>query len=84
MASVAVVGGASEGLGQLAALLSSAGGEVVLVSSDFPSVTYPWLAARDRLGMGIRWVRDTPVRDLTLSLGDAISERTTVVCVSPV
>src|SRR6476646_11129485 len=82
--SVAVVGGASEGLGQLAALLSSAGGEVVLVSSDFPSVTYPWLAARDRLGMHIRWVRDTPVRDLTLSLGDAISERTTVVCVSPV
>ena len=83
-ASVAVTGGASEGLGQLAALLSSAGGEVVLVSSDFPSVTYPWLAARDRLGMHIRWVRDTPVRDLTLSLGDAISERTTVVCVSPV
>lgn len=84
VASVAVVGGASEGLGQLAALLSSAGGEVVLVSSDFPSVTYPWLAARDRLGMHIRWVRDTPVHDLTLSLGDAISERTTVVCVSPV
>ena len=52
VASVAVVGGASEGLGQLAALLSSAGGEVVLVASDFPSVTYPWLAARDRLGMG--------------------------------
>ena len=84
VASVAVVGGASEGLGQLAALLSSGGGEVVLVSSDFPSVTYPWLAARDRLGMGIRWVRDTPARDLTLSLGDAISDRTTVVCVSPV
>ena len=41
VASVAVVGGASEGLGQLAALLSSAGGEVVLVSSDFPSMTYP-------------------------------------------
>jgi selenocysteine lyase/cysteine desulfurase len=83
-ASVGVLGGASEGLGQLAALLSSAGGEVVLVASDFPSVTYPWLAAHDRLGMGIRWVRDTPDRDLTLSLGDAISERTTVVCVSAV
>ena len=54
------------------------------MSSDFPSVTYPWLAARDRLGMHIRWVRDTPARDLTLSLGDAISDRTTVVCVSPV
>jgi kynureninase len=49
--SVAVVGGASEGLGQLAALLSTAGGEAVLVASDFPSVTYPWLAARERLGM---------------------------------
>jgi selenocysteine lyase/cysteine desulfurase len=84
VSSVAVLGGASEGLGQLAALLSSAGGEVVLVANDFPSVTYPWLAARDRLGMRIRWVRDTPAHDLTLALGDAISERTTVVCVSAV
>jgi cysteine desulfurase/selenocysteine lyase len=84
VASVAVVGGASEGLGQLAALLSGAGGEVVLVASDFPSVTYPWLAARDRLGMRIRWVRDTPARDLTLAVGEAISERTTVVCLSAV
>src|SRR6476659_5838597 len=81
VASVAVVGGASEGLGQLAALLSSAGGEGVLVPSDFPSVTYPWLAAHDRLGMRICWVRDIPARDLTLSLGEAISEHTTVVCV---
>jgi selenocysteine lyase/cysteine desulfurase len=84
VASVAVVGGASEGLGQLAALLSGGGGEVVLVPTDFPSVTYPWLVARDRLGMGIRWVADTPDRDLTLALGEALSERTTVVCVSAV
>ena len=84
VASVAVVGGASEGLGQLAALLSSAGGEVVLVASDFPSVTYPWLAAHDRVGMRIRWVRDTADHDLTLSLSDAINERTTVVSVSAV
>src|SRR5215469_8618028 len=84
VSSVAVVGGASEGLGQLAALLASVGGEVILVASDFPSVTYPWLAARDRLGMRIRWVADTPDRDLTLALSDAISERTTVVCVSAV
>src|SRR4029077_7031973 len=34
--------------------------------------------------MGIRWVRDTPDHDLPLALGDAISDRTTVVCVSPV
>jgi hypothetical protein len=55
-----------------------------LVASDFPSVAYPWLAARDRLGMRICWVRDTAARDLTLALGDATSERTTVVCVGAV
>lgn len=82
--SVAVVGGASEGLGQLAGLLSAPGGEVILVPGDFPSVTYPWLAARQRCGMRIRWVPDNPGTDLTLSLADAISEQTTVVCVSAV
>ena len=46
--SVAVVGGASEALGQLAALTATRGGEVVLVSSDFPSVTYPWRPMRWR------------------------------------
>ena len=84
VASVAVVGGASEGLGQLAGMLSDPDGEVILVPSDFPSVTYPWLAARQRCGMRIRWVPDDPARDLTLELAGAISERTTVVCVSAV
>ena len=84
MTSVAVVGGASEGLGQLAALLSGPDGEVILVPSDFPSVTYPWLAAHERSGMRIRWVPDVAGEDLTQSMVDAISERTTVVCVSAV
>ena len=82
--SVAVVGGASEGLGQVAALLSDPHGEVILVPSDFPSVTYPWLAAHERAGMRIRWVPDVATKNLTQSLVDAISERTTVVCVSAV
>jgi len=82
--SVAVVGGASEGLGQLAGLLAAPEGEVILVPSDFPSVTYPWLAARRRCGMRIRWVPDDAATDLTLSLAEAISDRTTVVCVTPV
>jgi selenocysteine lyase/cysteine desulfurase len=77
---VAVVGGTSEALGQLAALTASPGGEVVLVASDFPSVTYPWLAARERLGMAIRWVHDEPRRALTAALLDAIHDGTTVVC----
>jgi selenocysteine lyase/cysteine desulfurase len=82
--SIAVVGGASEGLGQVAAMLSARGGEVVLVSGDFPSVTWPWLAARERSGMRIRWVREAAGEDLTQSLIDAVGERTTVVCVSAV
>jgi len=82
--SVAVVGGASEGLGQVAGMLATPQGEVILVPSDFPSVTYPWLAARQRSGMRIRWVPDDAATDLTLALAEAISERTTVVCVSAV
>ena len=84
VASVAVVGGASEGLGQLATMLSGPDGEVILVPSDFPSVTYPWLAAHERSGMRIRWVPDVAAKDLTQSLVAAISERTTVSCVSAV
>src|SRR5262249_57764630 len=74
VASGAVLGGATEGLGQLAAMLSGSDGEGILVTGDVPSVTYPWLAARDRSGTRIRWVRDVAAEDLTLSLVDAINE----------
>jgi cysteine desulfurase / selenocysteine lyase len=82
--SIAVVGGASEALGQLALLTARPGGEVVLVETEFPSVTYPWLGARDRLGMAIRWVGDDPAGDLTAAIVGAITDRTTVVCFSAV
>jgi cysteine desulfurase / selenocysteine lyase len=78
--SIAVVGGASEALGQLAIMTAKAGGEVVLVESDFPSVTYPWLVARERLGTSVRWVRDDPSEDLTGAIVDAVSGGTTAVC----
>ncbi len=82
--SIAIIGGASEGLGQMAAALATPSGEVVLVPTDFPSVTYPWLAARDRLGTAIRWVEDSPHTDLSAALIEAISDSTSVVCVSAV
>lgn len=82
--SVAVVGGASEALGQLAILTARAGGEVVLVASDFPSVTYPWLVARERFGTVVRWVEDDPGEDLTAALVDGIQGGTTTVCFSAV
>ncbi len=82
--SVAVVGGASEALGQLAILAGKAGGEVLLVATDFPSVTYPWLVARERFGTVIRWVEDSPKQDLTTALVDGMQSGTTAVCFSAV
>ena len=82
--SVAVVGGASEALGQLAILTAKAGGEVLLVASDFPSVTYPWLVARERFGTVVKWVEDSPEQDLTAALVDGIQSGTTAVCFSAV
>jgi cysteine desulfurase / selenocysteine lyase len=82
--SIAVVGGASEALGQLAILTAKAGGEVVLVASDFPSVTYPWLVARERFGVMIKWVEDDPGQNLTAALVDSIQGGTTAVCFSAV
>ena len=69
---VAVVAGASEGLGQVASLLEPEHGTVRLVGSDFPSVTYPWLAAAQRRGMSLRFVEDRADRDLTQDLVDAV------------
>lgn len=82
--SVAVVAGASEALGQLAILTAQAGGEVVLVASDFPSVTYPWLVARERFDTVIKWVKDDPEQDLTAALVNGIQSSTTAVCFSAV
>ena len=71
VASVAVVGGASEGLAQLPRCCPAREVRWSWCPAISPSVTYPWLAARDRLGMRIRWVRDTPGRDRTQALASA-------------
>jgi selenocysteine lyase/cysteine desulfurase len=81
---IAITGGASEALGQVSDALGSIDGSVVLVSSDFPSVTYPWLAERERRGTKILWVEDTPEHDLTEELVRAIDASTKAVCISAV
>lgn len=81
---VAVVGGASEGLGQVTSLLDPSAGTVVLVSSDFPSVTYPWLVLAERRPIALRFVDDRGDRDLTELLVDAIDRDTVVVSFSAV
>lgn len=81
---VAVVAGASEGLGQVTSLLEPEQGTVLLVRTDFPSVTYPWLAAAQRRGTRLRFIEDRFDRDLTQDLGDAIDPATAVVAFSVV
>jgi cysteine desulfurase/selenocysteine lyase len=81
---VAVIAGASEGLSQIASLLETDRGIVVLVSSDFPSVSYPWLRAAERSEIELRFIEDRPDRDLTQDLVDAVDPMTTVVAFSVV
>jgi len=82
---IAVTGGASELLGQLPYLVDpQRGSSVLAVATDFPAVTRPWLRLADRGGCDVRFVRDTPVTDLTDALVGAIDQRTCVVAVSQV
>jgi hypothetical protein len=76
---VAVVAGAGEGLGQMTSLLEPEHGTILLVGSDFPSVTYPWLAAAQRREISLRFIEDRADRDLTQDLVDAIEPATAVV-----
>ena len=81
---LAITGGASEALSQVAALVGKIDGSVLLVSSDFPSVTYPWLGAAPRLGTTIRTVEYHADENLTESLIGALDDSTTAVCLSAV
>jgi cysteine desulfurase/selenocysteine lyase len=81
---IAVVSGASEGLSQVASLLEPDGGKVLLVASDFPSVTYPWLALAERRDIEVRFIEDRPGRDLGQDLVEAIDATTVIVAFSVV
>jgi len=81
---IAVVSGASEGLGQVASLLEPDRGTVLLVASDFPSVTYPWLALTERRDIELCFIEDRPDRDLGQVLVEAIDATTVIVAFSVV
>ena len=82
---IAIIGGASELLGQLPYLLRPESGSGVLaVASDFPAVTRPWLRLADQGGCAVRFVDDAPSVDLTDALIDALDEKTAVLAVSQV
>ena len=76
---VAALRGASEGLATAAALAPA--GDVVLVATDFPSVTHPWLAG-SASGRSVTWVEDRASVSLTESVVDAIRPGVAAVCVT--
>ena len=69
---VAVLSSASELLGQVPMLVRPAdGSQVLVVESDFPAVTRPWLRHAATHAWKVRFVQDSPSADLTGNLLDA-------------
>lgn len=82
-ASLAILASASEMLSQLPFLFAPPpGGEILLVASDFPALTRPWLAHAAQQDATLRFVEDRPGRDLTETLTAAMGPKTAVVAVS--
>jgi len=82
---IAIVSCATEVLGGIPHLVAPlAGRRVVMVSSDFPAVTRPWLRVAELNECEVQFVDDDPERDLTADLIAALDDRTALVAVSAV
>ncbi|HSR44341.1 MAG TPA: aminotransferase class V-fold PLP-dependent enzyme [Acidimicrobiia bacterium] len=82
---IAILSSAGELLGQIPYLLPPpAGAEVIVVGSDFPAVTRPWLRLVERDECRLRFVEDDPATDLTADIVAAINDRTSLVAVGSV
>jgi len=80
---LAIVASASEVLGQLPLMLRPVVGDnIVLVSTDFPAITRPWIQYAAKHNCSIRFVDDDASANLTDVVVDRINERTAAVCVS--
>lgn len=80
---LAILSSASEFLGQLPFLIPpETGGKIILVSTDFPAVTRPWIRNETDSDCEVCYVDDIATENLTDALIDAIDEQTRVVSVS--
>ncbi|MFK7801698.1 MAG: aminotransferase class V-fold PLP-dependent enzyme [Anaerolineae bacterium] len=80
---IAILSGASELFGQLPYLLPVLPDQnVLLLSSDFPAITRPWLRLQQVGGCNVQFVDNNPDQDLTETLCAAINEQTAVVAIS--
>ena len=80
---IAILSGASELFGQLPFLLPVQPQQhVLLLGSDFPALTRPWLRHQQLGGCQIRFVEDNRAEELTETLCNAINSETAVVAIS--
>ena len=80
---IAILSSASELLSQVPNLCSpEPNSKIILVSTDFPSITRPWLANKKTSDLKICFVNEVPNIDLTQTIIENIDPNTSVVCVS--
>jgi len=80
---IAILSSASELLSQVPKLCSpQLNSKVILVSTDFPSITRPWLTNKKTDDLKICFVREVPDTDLTQTIIENIDTNTSVVCIS--
>jgi len=80
---VAIISSASEILNQLPHLFNPPiGSNIVTVSSDFPSITRPWIAYCKSHECKLKFVEENFDQNLTEEIIKAIDSKTSVVCVS--
>ena len=80
---IAILSSASELLSQVPKLCSPApNSKIILVSTDFPSITRPWLINNKTGKFEICFVSEVPQTDLTQTIIENIDSNTSVVCVS--
>ena len=83
--SIAIVSSASELLGQVPLILTPPSGATVLVvATDFPAITRPWLRLAERGECRLHFVDDNPRTDLTDDLIAQLDARTSLIAVSSV
>ena len=80
---IAILSSASELLGQIPLLVQPiAGRKILVVSTDFPAVTRPWLRMAAGGECQMQFVEDDPERDLTTDLIEALDQQTALIAVS--
>ena len=80
---IAITSSASEILSQLPELLSpKIGNKIILVSTDFPAITRPWIAYAKKNHLTLSFVDQNDNESLTETIIKNIDKQTDIVCVS--